>query len=305
MEKKKRFRKFQRALARYGLYSFFWLFKRVPYAIVRMIGFILIKIGFVFTIKQKAIARESLNIAFKNQLTKNEIEAIVRRCFNNFGWGMVEMLYALAHPEEVDAQVEVEGKHHLEEALKKGNGVIAVTAHFGNFPLMMLALAQKGYPVSAIIRPARDQDLENFLVAKRTQLGVKTVYAIPRPACVSQSLQALRENNIVFVALDQNFGNGSGVFVEFFGQKAATATGPVVFAMRSKAAILPMFIMSTGKGKHKIIIETPLAFEKGQDDDETIYLNTAKITRIIENYIRKYPYEWGWMHRRWKTQLRA
>lgn len=291
-------------MARYGLYTFFWLFKRCPYSLVRLIGAILIKIGFIFTVRQKRLARESLGIAFKDELTPQNIETIVGECFNNFGWGMVDMLYAMAHPDEMKAKVEIEGKEHLDRALKAKQGVVAVTAHFGNFPLMMLTLAQKGYPVSAIIRPARDQELETFLVKKRTELGVKTVYAMPRVACVTKSIQALRDNNILFIALDQNFGNGKGVFVDFFGQKAATATGPVVFALRSKAVILPMFIMSDGRTRHKIVVEPPLRIETGKDDDESIYLTTTKITRVIETYIRKYPAEWGWMHRRWKTQKR-
>jgi Lauroyl/myristoyl acyltransferase len=88
----------------------------------------------------------------------------------------------------------------------------------------------------------------------------------------------------------------------FFGTKAATATGPVVFAMRTKAPILPMFIVRQKDDTHKIIIEPPLYIEEKEDYKETLIYNVARITKIIENYIRKYPQEWGWIHRRWKSR---
>jgi len=114
-------------------------------------------------------------------------------------------------------------------------------------------------------------------------------------------LDVLRNNEILFVPLDQNFGSG-GVYVEFFGQKAATATGPVVFAKRTNATILPMFIIRVTDDTHKIIIKEPLILEEGFDEQDTIYKSTKKITSMIEEYVRRYPHEWGWMHRRWKSQ---
>jgi len=302
MDPVKQFKKMQRALARYGLYAFFWLFQRIPYRFVRVLGAVFLRIGFFFVVGQKRIARESLRTAFGDGMSAGDREAIVKRCFMGMGWGMVEMLYALAHPSTVHEKVRVSGRERLDAALARGKGVVAVTAHFGNFPLMMLAFAQKGYPTSAVIRPARDKDLEEFLLKKRSDVGVRTVYALPRNVCVVQSLQVLRENGVLFLALDQNFGAGSGVFVDFFGRKAATATGPAVFAMRSDAVILPMFMVRVGPDRHDIVIEEPIAVGPGQDDDEKIYQTTAALTRVIERYIRRYPHEWGWMHRRWKTE---
>jgi len=112
----------------------------------------------------------------------------------------------------------------------------------------------------------------------------------------------LRNNELVFIPLDQNFGSGGGVYVEFFGRKAATATGPVVFAKRTGATILPMFVVRQEDDRHKVIIEPLLQLEDIEDEKKSVEVNTAKITKVIEKYIRQYPQEWGWMHRRWKSQ---
>ena len=298
----KKVKDFKRAIARNGMYASAWLFDRLPYIVVRGLMHVFIFIGFRFTIKQKAIARETLSIAFGDEKSPREIDQIIKRCFENLGQAMIELVYFLGHPGEVDQRISFEGKEYLDAALEKKCGVIAVTAHFGNFPLMMLSFARQGYPVNSIIRPARDRNLEEYLYNKRKEVGVKTIYAMPRHQCVTDSLKVLRNNEILFVPIDQNFGRQGGVFVDFFGQKAATAPGPIVFSLRTKAVILPMFIIREKDDQHKVIIEPPLVVEEKDTEEETIRFNISKITSLIEQYIRRYPHEWGWMHRRWKSQ---
>ena len=293
---------FQRALARYTLFLFAGILKWFPFKALRALATVVTTIGFCFIMKQRRLAKESLEIAFGHEKSSRDIEKIIRDCFYNLGHGMMEMLYFMAHPKEAANYIFFEGQEHLDKAIKEGRGVIAVTAHFGNFPLMMLYCALKGYPVNTIIRPTRDEKLEKYLFRKRNEWGITTVYAIPRRQCVVKSLKVLRESEVLFIPLDQNFGNGGGVFVDFFGQKAATATGPVVFAQRTNAVILPMFITRENRQRHKITIEPPFELTTTGNEEEDIQANIARMTKLIEQYIRRYPHEWGWMHRRWKSK---
>ena len=293
---------FKRDTARRGLFATNWLFNRLPYVVVRFLTAGFIAIGYVFVVKQKRVAKESLEIAFGKEKSVQEVKKISRKCFWNFGQGIIELIYFMGHPFLIKEKVTIEGREHLDKALKEGKGVIAVSAHFGNFPVMLLYLAQLGYKTNAIIRKTRDETIEKFFLEQRSALGLNTVYSHPRTECVNTSIKVLRDNQLLFIPLDQNFGSSGGVFVDFFGQKAATATGPIIFAKRTGAPLLPMFIIR-GKGDtHKIIVEPPMSLDQLPDDDEMILTNTAKITAIIERYVRQYPEEWGWMHRRWKTQ---
>ena len=302
MSSNKRLKLMQRALARYGLFASAWLFDRLPLWAVNGIAKVFLFLGFTFTVRQRRVAKESLRIAFRGEKSKEEMDRIIKTCFYHFGRGMIEMLYCMSHPQLINKKVSFEGLEHIDRALKEGNGVIAVTAHFGNFPLMMLAFAHRKYKVSCVIRPTRDEEVEKFLQQKRDQAGLKTVYAVPRQQTVVESLKILRNNEVLFVPLDQNFGSGGGVFVDFFGQKAATATGPAVFAIRTQAAIIPMFIVHEDTDKHKVIIEEPIEIKEGEDEKETVFRTTSQITHLIEQYIRRYPTEWAWMHRRWKSK---
>lgn len=292
----------KRTIARNALYFCDWFINKLPYNAVRLVTHVLLAIGFRCTIKQKRIARESLNIAFRNKKSPKEINKIVRGCFENFGRGMIELIYFIEHPEMVRNKVFFEGKEHLARAFQEGKGVIAVTAHFGNFPLMLMKCVQEGYKTNAIIRATRDQLIEKYFLQQRTKRNINTIYSLPRRQCVDTCLKVLRQNELLFIPLDQNFGSKGGVFVDFFGRKAATATGPVIFARRTKSPVVPMFIIRMKNDTHKIIIEPPFTIEEQDDEKETIRVNITRITKIIENYIRKYPEEWGWMHRRWKSR---
>ncbi len=297
-----RLKKFKRDFARHSLFAASGLINGLSYDVVRALTHVFIAIGFRCAIRQRKLAVESLGIAFGKEKSGQEIKRITRDCFENFGRGMIELIYFMSHPQMIKDRVTFEGKEHLDEVLRQGKGVIGVSAHFGNFPLMLLRIAQEGYKTNAIIRPARDEKIEKYFLAQRTKLGLNTIYSHPRRECVNNSLKALRNNEFLFIPLDQNFGSGGGVFVDFFGQKAATATGPVVFAMRTGAPLLPIFIVRQKNDHHKIIIDSPLYLIEGKDSEETTLINTARITKVIENYIIQYPQEWGWMHRRWKSR---
>ncbi|MFA4842688.1 MAG: lysophospholipid acyltransferase family protein [Candidatus Omnitrophota bacterium] len=257
--------------------------------------------GFFIVAKQRKIALETLDIAFGSAKTDAEKEHIARDCFTFLAKGAVELLFLMDKPRLLKERVQLFGKEYIDRALAQGKGVILVSAHFGNFPLMLSRLALEGYNIAGIMRPMRDSRVERFFLNKRIRLNVKTVYAQPRKACVEESIRVLRNNALLFIPIDQHFGTG-GVFVDFFGKKAATATGPVVLARRTQAKLIPCFILRQRDDTHKIIFEPSLELKDAETDEKTTLINIQRLTDIIESYIRRYPAEWGWMHRRWKTK---
>ncbi len=304
MDLKKIQKNIGRFLGRQILYSCALVTKVMPgpwlYCFAESLAFL----GFVFLRKQRTIAVEGLRIAFGKDKTAEEIEKITKECFSSMAKSAVELLFLLDRPRVLKERVEIEGKDNLDAALSAGKGVILVSAHFGNFPLMLAKLGLEGYRVSGVMRHMRDTRVEKILFKRRLEYAVKTIYTQPRKECVDATIRTLRNNELVFLLLDQNFGTG-GVFVNFLGRKAATATGPVVFAQRTEASLVPCFIIRQKDDTHKIIFEPALKLEDGKTAQETIIINIQKLTNIIEVYIRKYPSEWGWIHRRWKTQIKA
>jgi KDO2-lipid IV(A) lauroyltransferase len=259
------------------------------------------KIGARIAVKQRKIAIDSLSLAFGKEKSPAEIRSIAQACFTFLAKAGMELMFLMDRPKRLKERVRIIGQDNLENALKKGKGVILVSAHFGNFPLMLARLSLEGYKVGGIMRPMRDTRVEKLFEKKRRRLKIKTIYSQPRKTCVHNTIRSLSGNEIVFIPIDQNFGSG-GVFVNFFGRKAATATGPVVLAQRTKATLIPCFIIRQPDDTHKIVFEPPFTLKEGTTSEETVTLNIQRLTDIIEWYIRRYPAEWGWIHRRWKSK---
>ncbi len=257
--------------------------------------------GFHLAVKQRQVALTSLKMAFGNEKPRKEIESIARGCFNSMAGTAVEFFMFMQYPERIRQFVEVQGLKHLDEALSKNKGVVAISAHFGSFPLLLSRLSLEGYKVHSLLRHMRDKRLDKLFEKKRDQMRVGSIYTQPRKECVDNSLRVLRNNEILFVQLDQNFGEG-GIFVDFFGTKAATATGPIVFSMRTGAPIVPMFIYREDGPRHKIVIERAVEVKEGGSKDDRMFKTVAELTALIEKYIRAYPQEWGWIHKRWKAR---
>ncbi|MBF0571068.1 MAG: hypothetical protein HQL12_04265 [Candidatus Omnitrophica bacterium] len=301
---KKAIKQIKRALARWAYYFFYWFFSLLPVNFIFMISNGLMSIAFPFLINLRKIARESLTIAFAKEKSEEEINRTLHDCFFNLGRGYIEMFCYIQRPKLILKKLRLtEGSlKNLENALKENKGVVGVSAHFGSFPLMLLHLSKLGYPVHTILRPSRDEKIEKSFQAHRSRMNFKTILSYPRYTCIRQSLTVLRSKEIVVVLMDQNTDAKSGVFVDFFGQKAGTPIGAVVFAMRTGSPILPMFTLRDGKDSHKIIIEPHFYLEIKPTDEETLQYNVQKITNIIEKYIRQYPEEWSWMNKRWKSK---
>lgn len=256
--------------------------------------------GWFFAKKLKKIAVDNLQLAFGDK-TKKEAEIIAKNCFEYLAESAWEMLAIIKKPSIIDSIVEIEGEEYLAAALEKKKGVIALTAHFGNFPLLMACLARRGYIVNCMMRRMRDEKINEYFEIRRHNLSVNSIYTKPQDVCIKQSIDALRRNEVLFVQLDQHFGASGAVKVNFFNRQAQTATGPLILALRTDAVILPLFIIRLANGKHKVIIEKPFIIERFDDYNKMLEVNIQKITDIIERYIIKYPAEWGWIHRRWKN----
>lgn len=300
---KEKSKKFRRAVVRYVYVVFSWIFKVLPPRITFAITNFLLIIAYTALGHMRKLSMQTLTMAFGKEKSLEELQQICRQCFDHLGRGAIELGVLTTRPKMIVERCyfDAGSRERLDAALKEGNGVLAVSAHFGNFPLMLLYLSQIGYPTHAIIRPSRDEIIEEYFQEARGRLGLKTIHSYPREVCVSQSIKALRSKELLVVLLDQNTGSKSGVYVDFFGRKSGTATGPIIFALRTGSPILPIFTVRDGD-RHKLIVEPHFYLEKKETDEETIQYNVQKITDIIERYVRTYPSEWGWMHRRWKSK---
>ena len=223
-----------------------------------------------------------------------ERKALVWRVWKNFARGLLEA-GALIHcsKEQVIKKVRVEGEEHLQRALALRRGVLALSAHLGNFALIGARLAAAGYPFSVVVKHPGDEHFAQLITNYRAQVGIETISAKPRREAVRAILEALRENRIVLVIADE-FKSGD-VMVQFMGQILPAPRGPATLALRTGAVTLPMF--ATRQADDSIVLAIGPAIEAIQRDslEETIAATTALYTRHLEDIIRRYPDQWNWL----------
>jgi KDO2-lipid IV(A) lauroyltransferase len=249
---------------------------------------------------RRQIVFNNLNRAFGREKDSHEIRAIARETYRNIAKSICELLRAFKFSQtEINKMFAIQGRKYLDTALAQGKGVIGLSAHLGNFPLMGAKLVQEGYPCTSFIRIASDARVVKLFFNIGRHLGINLIPASPSPTLVRQSLKWLRENKILCIQADRD--SPQGVFVDFFGYPAATPIGPVVLAKRTGAAVLPMFVVRETNDKHRIIFGPPVELKVTGNKEKDILVNSAKFTKIIESYVKKYPEQWLWTYNRWKT----
>jgi Kdo2-lipid IVA lauroyltransferase/acyltransferase len=260
------------------------------------IGLLLSKIDF----HNRAIARRNLAIAYPGLMPDDRVR-IERRMYQNLGRMAAEWVHFFdLDRSNIERYVTYDGRENIDEGFERsrGNGLLVLTGHLGNFELLSFAHAVYGNRVAIVQRPNRNPVLDNAVAARRHRFGNATV---ARKGAAREILRLLRENWMVAVPLDLDTRHG--VFVDFFGLPAATNPALARIAMMSGAPVMPGFMVrQDNTARSRITLFPAIDVPKGGDRRETVQEYTQRFTGIIEAMVRRYPDQWNWIHRRWKTR---
>ena len=257
-------------------------------------------LGFHLARRQRRSGLHNLRMALP-EMTEAGRERILRACFQNLGRLLVEFThFPQLNKTNISRYVVHDGLDNYLEGLKRGRGVIFMTAHFGAWELSSFAHAVYGFPLKFIVRPIDNRRVEALISSYRTASGN---VPIDRRSAGRDVLKALRQNEAVGILFDQNTTRSEGVFAKFFGIPAATTPGIALFALRTGAAVVPGFLIWDAElQKHRLRLDPPVELINTGDLDRDVLENTKLFNKILEGYIRKYPDQWLWIHRRWKTR---
>jgi len=262
---------------------------------IRLIGNMLGSVFYLVSKRYRTIALSNLRAALPD-ITDRQAKIIAREVFRHFAREALQFFRLMSlSKEEVDSLVEIEGVDNLDRALAKGRGVIAVTAHYGNWEILARKLVIMGYPVNVIARDSDDPGMTGIATRIREDAGYK-VFDKDQP--IIGAFRRLRNNEILGILPDQN--DFDGIPVDFFGRPAATATGPAVLSLRSGAPIVPMFARKLENGRYRLNFYPQIDFEPTGDEERDIREITSLVTAAIEHEVRSNPSQWLWLHDRWK-----
>ena len=234
-----------------------------------------------------------LAIAFAD-LAPRQRAALGRRCFRHHGESLGEALHLLHRGcGSLLGHVRIEGLEELERARRAGRPVLLVSAHCGNWELLHAAVNASGIEMPVVVRRLDDPGLDELLAGLRARLGTETI-ARGAPQAGRALLRSLRRG-VVGVMIDQDT-RVEGLWVPFFGRPAYTPLGPAQLARRVDAAVVVAFIERLADGSHLLRLQSPLP---AAGDPEEL---TGRLTRAVEEQVRRVPEQWVWMHRRWRRQ---
>lgn len=302
---KRRFHRTTKAIryfvARRMLALFFSLPAVIPLSLAHALSAVIGRIGYYFPGTYRKQAMANLRLAFGEKKSPFELRCLMRQVGVEVTKTVFELVYSL-NPQkgQLYASVTIEGREHLDAALRKGRGVIAITAHLGNFFIIEGKLIAEGYPFYWVLKLPKDRGVAGFLETRMVHHGIRFILAEPDASSQKELIRCLRGNKIVGITLDQDQKAG-GIPMKIMGQKVSIAPGPAILAKRTGATILPLFIIRQSDNSHKIIIEPPVERVEDMSPEHSVVLLTMKLAQIIESYIIQYPTQWYWAtkpHRR-------
>jgi Kdo2-lipid IVA lauroyltransferase/acyltransferase len=285
-------------------FSAVWLFVRsvriLPRSLARAVGAGIGSIAYRGLGRLRGTGTRNLELAFPEK-SAAEREAILRLVYRNLGYLLAEFCRMPDYTTEAASRfIRYEGLENYLRARDKGKGVLVLTGHLGAWELSSFYHSLMGMPMGMVIRRLDNPLVDAFVNQIRCQHGNRVIH---KDDFARGLIASMRAGETVGILMDTNMTPPQGVFVPFFGVLACTASGMARIAAKTEAAVVPGFLLwQESEQKYVLRFGEELEVVRTGDAEQDAVTNTAHFTVAIEGYIRQYPEQWLWMHRRWKTR---
>lgn len=293
------------SLARHRLefavvWSFAYVLHILPRKTARSLGAAIGAVAYVALNRLRRTGLRNLTIAFPGH-TEERRRSTLKRVYRNLGHQLAEFCQMPSYtPEIARSLIRYEGLANYLAARDGGKGVLVLTGHLGAWELSSFHHSLVGYPMGMVIRRLDNPLVDAFVNRIRCLHGNRVIH---KDDFARGLIASMRAGETVGILMDTNMTPPQGVFVPFFGRLAATASGMARVALKTGAAVLPGFLLWEENEQQYVLRFGPRIelIETGDAEADAI-ANTANFTAVLESYIRQYPDQWLWMHRRWKTR---
>ena len=229
-----------------------------------------------------------------------ERERLLRGEYRQLGHHLAEFaLMSRYRRHTAERIIRYKGLDSFERASAKGKGVLVLTGHLGAWELSSFFHSLMGHPMGMVIRRLDNPMIDRYVNTIRCMHGNRVLH---KDDFARGLIAEMRAGRSVGILMDTNMTPPQGTFVPFFGVLACTGSGLARIARKTGAAVLPGFLLEEPGGRYQLHFGDEIQLEETEDGERDAVVNTAKFTAVIERYVRAYPDQWLWMHRRWKTR---
>jgi Kdo2-lipid IVA lauroyltransferase/acyltransferase len=272
----------------------------MPRAVSRTAASALAALAYAVLGRLRRVGDRNLSLALPEISSKTR-KKILRGVYRHLAWQMVEFCRMSGYtPENTRTAIRTEGLEHYLAAQERGKGVLVLTGHLGAWELSSFYHSLMGHPMGMVIRRLDNRLLDDYVNGIRCLHGNRVLH---KDDFARALLTSMRAGETVGILMDTNMTPPQGVFAPFFGVTACTASGLARVALRTGAAVLPGFMLwELGERKYVLHFGPELEFTQTGDTETDVLAATAQCNQVIESWIRRYPDQWLWIHRRWKTR---
>ena len=273
----------------------------MPRSLARLFSGVLAFLAFHLLGRLRRVGERNLDLALPAINSKSKKAEILRGVYRHLGWQLVEFCRMPRYTaRNTEGWIRTEGLAHYLAAQAKGKGVLVLTGHLGAWELSSFYHSLMGYPMGLVIRRLDNRTLDEFVNDIRCLHGNRVLH---KDDFARGLLTAMRDGDTVGILMDTNMTPPQGVFVNFFGLAACTASGLARVALKTGAAVLPGFMLwEPTEQKYVLHFGPELVFAETNNNEADILAATQQCNDVLETWIRRYPDQWLWIHRRWKTR---
>ena len=285
-------------------YALVWLLLKIigamPRRVARFVGARTAALLLLFRPDLRRIAAENLKLAFP-EWTRKQRQTVIHGMVRQMGWMAAEFAHFPAYTKNnIERIVLLEGFENFASAQAQGNGVLFLTGHMSAWEVAPFAQALFGHPLHFLVRPIDNPRVDALITRYRCLSGNRLIEKNQSARAV---LKVLAANGTVGILADHNTLLAEGIFVDFFGIPACTTAGLARFALHTGAAVVPVFLRwDRFLRKYRLCFEPAVELSRTGEEVTDIRENTQRFARVIENYVRRNPDQWLWLHRRWMTR---
>ena len=269
---------------------------RMPLKFTYWLATVVSAIYFAFSRKDRVAVISNLTVIFPDYPQKR-IRSMAREVFINFGKYLIDFFrFSIVDRAYIKEYVKLENIEYLHEGLKQNNGVIAATAHLGNWELGGAVVAALGYPFAAVALNHDDPEVTRFFIRQREVTGAEV---IPVGMGIRRCFSALKENKVLALVGDRDYFD-NGLEMDFLGKKMLVPKGPAVFSRRCGSVIVPTFMIRNPDDTFTFRFFKPIMAVATKDERRDLMDTTEQIISVLEQVIREYPTQWYIFREFWK-----
>lgn len=272
----------------------------LPRNLARAVGAAIGGVAYTALGRLRRVGLRNLQLAFPEK-SAAERERILREEYRNLGWLLAEFCLMPDYTAERASKfIRYEGLENYLRARDRGTGVLVLTGHLGAWELSSFYHSLMGYSMGMVIRRLDNPLVDQFVNRIRCLHGNRVIH---KDDFARGLIASMRGGETVGILMDTNMTPPQGVFVPYFGVPACTASGMARVAAKTGAAVVPGFLLwEKSEQRYVLHFGEELDVVCTGDAEGDAMTNTATFTSVIEGYARRYPEQWLWMHRRWKTR---